>query len=214
MNTLDRLHAWAVSQPALRVFTLIVRVVLALAFVPAGLVKIMGEPFTTLPESDPVGHFFGGFFSAHGYYQFVGVAQWMAGGLLLIPRTATLGAVLYLPIIVNIFAITMAIGPAFAFTRVITGLMLLADIYLLLWDWDRWKALLPLVAPPEKRHGDLTIAPGLIAAAGIGFQGVVGTHMARLRHGSFVGPLVMVGVGTLLGLAMLAAAYRRARSAA
>jgi hypothetical protein len=95
MAAIDRLHTWATAQPTLRVFTVIVRVLLALAFVPSGLVKILGEPFTTLPVSDPVGYFFAGFFSAHSYYQFIGVAQWVAGGLLLIPRTATLGALVY-----------------------------------------------------------------------------------------------------------------------
>ena len=76
--------------------------------------KILGQPFTALPSTDPVGYFFAGFFSAHGYFR--GVAQWVAAGLLLIPRTATPGALLYLPIIVNIFVITMAIGPALALT--------------------------------------------------------------------------------------------------
>ena len=117
MSALDRVHASAVAQPALRVFTAIVRVLLALAFVPSGLVKILDQPFTTLPTSDPVGYFFAAFFSAHGYYRFIGAAQWVAAGLLLVPRTATIGAFLYLPIIVNIFAITLAIGPSFAGTR-------------------------------------------------------------------------------------------------
>jgi hypothetical protein len=58
MGAIDRLHTWATAQPVLRVFTVTVRVLLALAFVPSGLVKIMGEPFTTLPISDPVGYFF------------------------------------------------------------------------------------------------------------------------------------------------------------
>src|SRR5436190_20172024 len=114
-----RLHARAV-EPALRVFTAVTRVLLAVAFVPSGLVKILGEPFTTLPTSDPVGFFFAGFFSAHGYYRFIGVMQWTAAALLIIPLTATLGAALYLPIIVNIFAITVAIGPSFGGTRFIT----------------------------------------------------------------------------------------------
>ena len=76
MGAIDRLHTWATAQPVLRVFTVTVRVLLALAFVPSGLVKIMGEPFTTLPMSDPVGYFFAGFFSARGYY---GSSAWLNG---------------------------------------------------------------------------------------------------------------------------------------
>jgi hypothetical protein len=213
-RTIDRLHAWAVGQPTLRVFTLILRVMLALAFLPSGLVKIMGEPFTTLPVTDPVGYFFAGFFSVRGYYRFVGVTQWVAGGLLLIPSTATLGALLYLPISVNIFAITVGIGAAFAGTRLVTGAMVLANVYLLWWDWDRWKRILPVAGPVradiQARHGDLITTLGTMTAAGIGFAGISGAHLARLRHTSYAGPLAMVAVGTTLGLMMLVRAYRRA----
>jgi uncharacterized membrane protein YphA (DoxX/SURF4 family) len=210
MDALSRLHSWVTAQPILRVFTVVVRVLLAVAFVPSGLVKILGEPFTTLPVSDPVGYFFAGFFSPRGYYRFIGVAQWTAACLLLIPRTAALGAALYLPIIVNIFAITVAIGPSFAGTRVITGAMLVANIYLLCWDWDRWKHI--FAAPVRVRHGDLITTIGLTIAAGVGFSGVTGTHLARLRHGSYAGPLIMVAIGGVLGLSMLVRAYRRARN--
>lgn len=210
MTAIDRLHTSATAQPLLRVFTVCVRVLLALAFVPSGLVKIMGEPFTTLPVSDPVGYFFAGFFSAHGYYRFIGVAQWVAVGLLLIPRTATLGALFYLPIIVNIFAITVAIGPAFWGTRVVVGAMLVANVYLLCWDWDRWKHILPIAATAKARHGDLITALGMMIAVGIAFRGITETHLARLRHGSYAGPLTLVAVGALLGLAMLVSAYRSA----
>lgn len=211
MGAIDRLHTWAIAQPMLRVFAVCVRVLLALAFVPSGLVKIMAEPFTTLPVSDPVGYFFAGFFSAHGYYQFIGVAQWVAGGLLPIPRTATLGALLYLPIIVNIFAITVAIGPAFAGTRVVTGAMMAANVYLLCWDWDRWKQVLPCATPAKVRHGDLITALGMMIAAAVGFWGITETHLARLRHESFSRPLAMVAIGSVLGLTMLRTACRRAR---
>lgn len=217
-STIDRLHAWAIRQPVLRLFTLILRVLLALAFVPSGLVKIKGEPFTTLPVTDPVGYFFAGFFSARGYYRFVGVAQWVAGGLLLIPRTATLGAVLYLPISVNIFAITLGIGSSFAGTRLVTGAMVLANLYLLGWDWDRWKGILPVAGRDrsdiETRHGDLITSLGIMAAVGIGFAGLMGVHLARLRHTGYAGPLVMVAVGGALGLAMLVKAWRRVRARA
>lgn len=83
MRALDAAHGWALRHPLFRVATIGVRVLLALAFVPSGLVKILGQPFTSLPTSDPVGYFFAGFFSAHDYYRFVGVAQWTAAALLL-----------------------------------------------------------------------------------------------------------------------------------
>lgn len=207
---MDRLHEWATAQPSLRVLTVIVRVLLALAFVPSGLVKRVGNPFTTLPTSDPVGYFFAGFFSAVGYYRFVGVAQWVAGALLIIPRTATLGAFVYLPIIVNIFAITLAIGPSFAGTRAVTGALLMANVFLLCWDWDRWKHILPTTSA-EARHGDFIVAAGMMFAAGIGFVGITGAHLARIHGEDAARPLGMIVTGGLLGVFMLVTTYRRAK---
>jgi hypothetical protein len=60
--------------------------------------------------------------------------------LLLIPRTATLGALLYFPVILNIFIITVSLR--FTGTWAITGLMLLANLFLVCWDYDKWKGIL------------------------------------------------------------------------
>ena len=210
MDGIDRLHAWGTAQPVLRVFAMIVRVLLALAFVPSGLVKIVGEPFTTLPVSDPVGKFFAGFFSADVYYRFVGIAQWMAGGLLLIPHFATIGALMYFPIIVNIFAITVAIGPPFAGTRFVTGALLAGNVYLLFWDWDRWKHILPTAAQAKARHADVLTTVGMLIAAGVVFHGLTTAHLARLRHQDLVTPLAFAGIGALVGGILVVVAYRRA----
>jgi len=190
----------------LRTFTIIVRVLLAIGFTPSGWVKVAGHRFTTLPITDPVGRFFDGFFAAHGYYRFVGVAQLTAALLLLFPQTATLGAAIYFPIILNIFVITMSVE-GFAGTRVITGLMLLGNVYLLLWDFDRWRGLLPFAGSPRSdvrgRHGSVVIAFGFLAGAAIGFLGVTELHLARLRHLSYVEPSMMIAAGAALGLATL-----------
>jgi uncharacterized membrane protein len=77
------------------------------------------------------------------YYKFIGLGQLTAALLLLIPRTALLGAILYLPIILNICALTYA--TRFEGTRIAT-LMLLADLYLLWWDYPRLKYILPLAS--------------------------------------------------------------------
>jgi hypothetical protein len=204
---LDRWHQRIVDQPLLRTFTIIVRVLLALAFLPSGWVKVVGHRFTTLPLTDPVGFFFEGFFSAYGYYRLVGAAQLLAAILLLLPWTATLGAVLYFPIIFNIFVITVSIGSGFGGTRIVTGLMLLGNVYLLLWDYDRWKGVLPLVgsSPRESkaRHGHVAVTCGFLLAASIGFFGILRLHTAWLRHLSYAGPLVTIAVGAAIGIATL-----------
>ena len=48
---------------------------------------------------------------------------------------------LYFPIILNIFVLTVSID--FAGTPFITELMLLGHLYLLCWDYDRWRGILP-----------------------------------------------------------------------
>jgi hypothetical protein len=203
--SLDRLHARIVTSRVLVVFTAVTRVLLALAFLPSGLVKAFGHRFTTLPVTDPVGYFFDGFFSAAGYYQFVGIMQLTAAALLLFPWTATLGAVVYLPIILNIFVITVAVG--FGGTQIIAGLMLLGNIYLLCWDYDRWKDLMPRRV--GDRHLGLPSTIGFALSALAGFWGVVTLHMARLRHGDMIVPgLVVTGAA----VAALAIAWFNIRS--
>jgi len=205
-TALDRLHAHVVRSRLLVVWTALVRVLLALAFLPSGLVKVRGDRFTTLPVTDPVGYFFDGFFSATGYYQFVGVMQLTAALLLLLPGTASLGAVMYLPIILNIFVINVAVG--FGGTAVITGLMLLANVYLLCWDYDHWKALLPGHA--GRRHLDFFTTLGLGAAAWLGFTGVTRLHLARLRHTDMAGPALLVVIAALGAVMLLWFSLRRA----
>jgi len=115
------------------------RIVLALGFIPSGIVKIMGERFTGLPANHPMGHYFDALHGTGYYYTFIGFVQLTTAALLLIPRTALLGAVIYFPIILNICI--LAYATRFEGTR-ITTLMLLASSYLLCWHYDRLKYLL------------------------------------------------------------------------
>lgn len=128
ITIVDRLHRLRSA----RLFTVVTRVLLALGFIPSGFVKLMGERFTKLGVDTPVGFFFEAFYRTGFYWNFLGAAQLLAAILLLIPRTRILGAVLYFPIIVNIFLITVAMG--FQGTPVITGMMLLGSTWLLVWD--------------------------------------------------------------------------------
>jgi uncharacterized membrane protein YphA (DoxX/SURF4 family) len=138
---LDDLSHEARRNRWLRYFTVFCRFALALGFIPSGIVKIIGERFTALPSNHPLGHYFDALHGTGFYYRFIGVSQLTAALLLLIPRTALLGAILYLPIILNICVLTYA--TRFEGTRIAT-LMLLANLYLLWWDSERLKYLLPL----------------------------------------------------------------------
>src|SRR4030095_10167130 len=135
-------------------FTVFCRVALALGFIPSGIVKIMGERFTALPAEHPLGHYFDALYQTGYYYTFIGIAQLVIALLLFIPRTALLGAIVYFPAILNICI--LAYATRFEGTR-ITTLMLLANIYLLCWDYERIKGILPLkqsnveVYPTDKK---------------------------------------------------------------
>ena len=139
-STLDRWHAAARSQRWLRWFTVLVRVSLAVGFLPSGLTKVLGNRFTLLGTDNPIGFFFEALYQSGFYWTFIGMGQLLAAGLLLIPRTATLGALVYFPLILNIFVITVAMQ--FRGTPLITGAMLIACIYLLCWDHHKLKHIL------------------------------------------------------------------------
>jgi hypothetical protein len=88
-----------------------------------------------------LGHYFDALHLTGFYYTFIGVSQLTAALLLLIPRTTLLGAIIYFPIILNICVLTYA--TRFEGTRIAT-LMLLANVFLLCWDYARLKYVLPL----------------------------------------------------------------------
>ena len=138
---LDELYHESKMNRWLRYFAVFCRVALALGFIPSGIVKVMGQRFTALPSNHPLGHYFDALQLTGFYYTFIGVSQLTAALLLLIPRTTFLGAILYFPIILNICVLTYAIR--FEGTRIAT-LMLLANVYLLCWDYARLKYVLLL----------------------------------------------------------------------
>ncbi len=141
LEKLSDLHARCLRLGALRNFTVLCRLLLAVGFIQPGMIKLMGIPFTQISAETPIGAFFAVFHGIGPWYAFVGAGQVLAGIMLLVPPLATLGALLYLPIIANIFVITLSMD--FRGTPVIVGLMLLANVYLLCWDFDRLRVLFP-----------------------------------------------------------------------
>lgn len=134
MNRLKQFHDNARQNLWFNIFTVFCRIALAASFIPSGIVKVTGERFTALPSNNPLGHYFDALHITGYYYTFIGISQLVIALLLLIPRTAFLGALAYFPIIINICILTYA--TRFEGTRIVT-LMVLADVYLLLWDYKR-----------------------------------------------------------------------------
>ena len=123
-------------------FSIFCRLTLAYAFIAAGFVKIAGERFAGgLSIKHPMGAYLEALHHTGYYYTFIGIAQIAAAILLLIPRTVILGALLYFPIIVNICLLSFAVR--FEGSIVTSPLMMLANLYILAWNYDRLKYILP-----------------------------------------------------------------------
>lgn len=124
-----------------QIFVIYLRYLLGFAFVYASIVKIQGLRFTSNSGAEnPINsawHYFETMYQSGLYWRFIGIGQFIAGTLLLTQRYAKLGLMTFLPIITNIFFVT--ISYEFRGTPIITGLMLLASLFLIYWDWNYYK---------------------------------------------------------------------------
>lgn len=141
-STFDQLHKKAKQNSWLWLFSIFCRLSLAAGFIPAGIVKIVDERFASgLSVNHPMGHYLEALHLTGYYYTFIGVVQLAAAIMLLIPRTVTLGAFLYFPIILNICILTYAMR--FDGSLFTAPLMVLANLFLLGWNYEKWKYILP-----------------------------------------------------------------------
>lgn len=115
------------------------RYLVGFAFFPSGLVKLLGERFTRVSTDHPIGYFFEALYQSGFYWNFLGLAQITAGILLVTQRFATLGALMFLVILTNIWIITISLS--FTGTWMITSLMMIAVLILVVWDQHK---LLPI----------------------------------------------------------------------
>ena len=125
-------------------FIIYTRYVLGGAFIFASIIKIKGDRFTTESgENYPINsawHMFETFYRSGLFWEFIGWTQLLIGALLITQKWSRLGSFLCLPLSLNIFVITLSYY--FAYTPVITGLMVLANLLLILWEWSALKVLL------------------------------------------------------------------------
>lgn len=132
-------------------FSIFCRVVLAYAFIVAGFVKIIGERFASgLSVLHPMGAYLEALHHTGFYYTFIGYAQVAAAILLIIPRTVFLGALIYFPIILNICILSIAVR--FEGSLVTSPLMVLANLFLLVWHYNKLQFLLPIKSRLDMLH--------------------------------------------------------------
>lgn len=123
------------SNYRLAIFVWLTRFLLAFAFIPSGMKKVLGQRFTNIGIEHPIGFFFEALYRSGMYWNFIGWGQIFAALLLMTQRFSTLGNIIYFFIISNICFITLSMH--FTGTWVITSLMLFASTCLLLWDANK-----------------------------------------------------------------------------
>lgn len=120
------------------IFVIYLRYLVGGAMVFSSIVKIKGERFTSNDGiNEPIQsamHLFETLYQSGVYWKFLGWSQLIAGMLLMTQFYSALGALLMLPITINIFVIT--ISYFFAGTPIITFLLLLANLFLLVWHYE------------------------------------------------------------------------------
>ena len=122
------------------------RVLLGFAMLPAGMKKILGEPFTDPALSGPFHDFLDAFYATGFFYRFVGAVQLVIATLLLTQRHAALGALMLAPVITAIGVLCWSTA-AYPTAAVVT-LMTAGTFGLLVFD--------PPVRPSAPRPVDLT----------------------------------------------------------
>lgn len=131
---------WLRSKIFFKLCVIYLRYLIGVAFVFASVVKIKGQRFTSIPPSEPVGYFFEAMYQTGMYWNFLGWSQLVAGILLMTQRFSTVGAFIFLPIITNVWLITLSVDFGSG-TPIITTLMFLGTVFLVLWDYPKWKHL-------------------------------------------------------------------------
>jgi uncharacterized membrane protein YphA (DoxX/SURF4 family) len=136
MQRLAELVARARAKRWLAVCVVNLRILIGFAFIPAGLKKILGQPFTDADNTGPFHDFLHAFQATGGFYRAVGVLQVLAALLLITQRFAFAGALLVLPVLTAIvtFCWSTQVYP----TATVATLMWLGTLALVAWDLHRW----------------------------------------------------------------------------
>ncbi|MEM8930917.1 MAG: DoxX family membrane protein [Acidobacteriota bacterium] len=115
------------------------RILLGFAFLPSGLKKVLGQPFTDPSNSGPFHDFLDAFHATGFFYPWVGSVQLLAAVLLMTQTHATLGAAIMLPVmtVITVFCWSTGVVP----TAIVATLMLGGVVALIVWDLDRWMTI-------------------------------------------------------------------------
>lgn len=148
------------------IFIYVLRILLGFAFIPAGLKKVLGQPFTDPTNTGTFHEFLHAFHDTGLFYRFVGSVQLLAAVLLMTQYYGALGAVIITPIIAVIFVFcwsTLVIPTATVVTFMLMGVSIL-----LAWDIAKWRRLISSKdsAPPALTSAEAKADPKLWSRCG------------------------------------------------
>ena len=126
-----------------RLFYWCVRIGMGLTFIISGTRKLPGVKFTLLPPENPIGAYFQAMYDTGFYWNFIGYFQILIGVLIFFNRFVVLASLLMMPVTVNICLVSIALN--MRGTPIITSLMVLGNIWLMLWHYKNY---LPLMKKP------------------------------------------------------------------
>jgi putative oxidoreductase len=115
-----------------------VRILFAIMMINSGLNKFFN--FMPMPEmAEAAGNLMGAFFASGYIFPLVAIVEVLAGALIFTKKFNALGAVLMMPITVNIFLVHTVLDPA----GFIMGLvLLLINLWILIENKEKFKSLL------------------------------------------------------------------------
>ena len=191
LHSFEAIHASVTRRWWMQLFAAFVRCLLALGFIPPSIPRILGIPFTSLSESTDIGAFFNTLLKTGFYSEFIGWSRLAA-------------ALLFLPIIVNITVLTISLG--FAGTWVITILMSLANLFLVLWEYDRLKQVVlgTRIERPRRFRFEFLWFPAIFGLGGV-LSGLLAWSIGLGNFGNY--PAVtgfLAALGAIFGLVVTA----------
>lgn len=184
-----------------QLFIILLKYLLGAAFVFASIVKLQGYRFTAFNGSNyPIHssfHFFETLYQSGLYWKFLGFSQFVSGALLLTQRWSKLGALIYFPVMLNIFIITISYD--FKGTPLITGSMLAAATSLLVWHWPTYRILINQNAvipdyPTLETQSTWVIAGFMILMFTVATR-IMGNYIFSWTIGLFFIMIILIGLG-------------------
>lgn len=154
------------------------RILIGFAFLPSGLKKLLGQPFTDPANTGRFHDFLDAFHATGGFYQFVGATQLVTATLLITQRFATVGALLAVPITATITAFCWSTWAGVPTITVIT-MMFIGSCGLATWDLPRWR----LVVARDDRDHQLYV-PALGVPIDMRLWGLCGVLIVALYFGA------------------------------